>query len=256
MLFKNLHTDLVKFKEDFFQKSDNFSPESIAWGPLGAFVVLLIALFLTTFLSAVAVFVFGNGNFEDPEVFESIPLFWLLTISAASFALPSIGLARVMSGSFREAFYNLGFRKVGIGNLFGTAILLLLVIFGLEMIMSFLTEGEIEQDVGEMIESQASLAVFLGVCVLVPIAEEIFFRGVVFAGIRKKLNFWPAALISGIIFALGHIEGGAENSISIMITILISAIALAWAYEKTNSLWTPIIIHSAMNASAFIVLSG
>ena len=34
---------------------------------------------------------------------------------------------------------------------------------------------------------------------LAPIAEELFFRGFVFSGLRSRMSMWPAALISGLV---------------------------------------------------------
>ena len=43
---------------------------------------------------------------------------------------------------------------------------------------------------------------------LAPIAEELFFRGFVFSGLRSRMTMLPAALISGLVFGLVHAPTG------------------------------------------------
>ena len=96
----------------------------------------------------------------------------------------------------------------------------------------------------------AWLLAFLGFTVVLtaPVAEEVFFRGLLFAGIRKSFGLWPAALSSGFVFSLAHINLGA-----IIPFTLIGAI-LALAYHRTGSLLTPISIHFVFNAISFSIL--
>ncbi|MEX2505262.1 MAG: CPBP family intramembrane glutamic endopeptidase, partial [Egicoccus sp.] len=42
--------------------------------------------------------------------------------------------------------------------------------------------------------------------VMAPILEEIAFRGVLFQSLRRRVGMWPAAVLSGLIFAAVHVE--------------------------------------------------
>ncbi len=44
------------------------------------------------------------------------------------------------------------------------------------------------------------LAILLTAGIIVPIAEEVFFRGVLFHWLRQGWNFWPAAFVSSVNF--------------------------------------------------------
>ena len=48
------------------------------------------------------------------------------------------------------------------------------------------------------------LSQILGPGVLIPAAEEMIFRGLMFAPLRDRMAFWPAALISAALFGLYH----------------------------------------------------
>ena len=91
-----------------------------------------------------------------------------------------------------------------------------------------------------------ALAVFYLVGGIIgPVGEELFFRGVVFGFIRRW-GFWPAMIISTGVFVLAHLSGT-----RIPVTQLVGGVVFSVAYEKTNSLVTPMIIHILGNLSIF-----
>lgn len=78
--------------------------------------------------------------------------------------------------------------------------------------------------------------------VFAPIFEEIAFRGLLFAILRRRLSFVPAALLSASIFALAHGYG-----LIGFVSVLWSGFLWAWIYEKTGSLIPGIIAHAMNN---------
>ncbi len=78
--------------------------------------------------------------------------------------------------------------------------------------------------------------------VFAPIFEELAFRGLLYAILRRRLSFVPAALISASIFALAHGYG-----LIGFISVLWSGLLWAWLYEKTGSLIPGMIAHAANN---------
>lgn len=83
---------------------------------------------------------------------------------------------------------------------------------------------------------------------IVPIAEEVFFRGVLYRWMRQSLRMWPAILISSAIF------GALHGDIAVGGATFVMGILLAWFYERSGSLWAPISIHIINNASKLILL--
>jgi uncharacterized protein len=82
-----------------------------------------------------------------------------------------------------------------------------------------------------------------------PILEEIVFRKIIFGSLHKKMNFFFAALISSVIFALAHFEP--EH------VILYSAMGFTFAflYVKTKRIIVPIIAHVTMNTMVVLLQS-
>lgn len=89
----------------------------------------------------------------------------------------------------------------------------------------------------------AAVAVLIGA----PLSEELFFRGFVFSGLLKW-GFWPAALVSGVLFTLFHLDPGS------MIPFTIIGVMLAWLYYSRGSLWDSITFHFLFNFTSFMLL--
>ena len=101
---------------------------------------------------------------------------------------------------------------------------------------------------------------FLGIagilhsCIIIPIVEEIGFRGIFLAGLLKsRCRPWLAILITAIVFALFHM------SFVKIISTLGFGIIIGWLYWRTGSIIPGIIIHIVNNSLcivfAFIDLS-
>jgi CAAX amino terminal protease family protein len=80
-----------------------------------------------------------------------------------------------------------------------------------------------------------------------PIAEELFFRYCMYNALKYQYsNAFIANIISSVIFGLFHISVyGYDLNPVIILSIL--GIALAYGYEKTKNIWTPMIMHCLYN---------
>lgn len=86
---------------------------------------------------------------------------------------------------------------------------------------------------------------------LVPVVEEVFYRGLIFQGLQRKHRVL-AYVVSAAIFSLIHIIGyiGSADWATLglcFLQYLPAGIALAWAYEKADTIVAPILIHMIIN---------
>ena len=96
--------------------------------------------------------------------------------------------------------------------------------------------------------------VTVAIVVFAPIAEELFFRGIVFnAWLREAGRIW-AYVGSAALFAAIHL------SLESLLPIFLLGLALAWVYERTGNLLAPIAMHATVNgisvAIALVVRFG
>lgn len=101
----------------------------------------------------------------------------------------------------------------------------------------------------ELLEAIPPLPLVVALVVAAPIAEELFFRAVLFSAWEREYGYWRALIGSSAIFALVHL------SLFALAPILILAFVLGYVYARTRSLITVIGIHATFNAiSAAIIL--
>lgn len=92
---------------------------------------------------------------------------------------------------------------------------------------------------------RTALSVLL-IAVLAPVSEELFFRGMVFGGLRGRMAFLPAALLSAAFFGSLHLPTG-PNTVP---PLILFGFLLAWVYERSGSLWPAIVLHLINNSLA------
>ncbi len=84
--------------------------------------------------------------------------------------------------------------------------------------------------------------------IVVPIAEELFFRGMLYRWMRSRWSVWLASVVSSLLFAIVHIE------LATALPVFVLGMVLALVYEHSRSLWTSILIHCVNNLIAIGLL--
>jgi len=181
----------------------------------------------------------------------------LAVASEAIPSLPALGLVRIAEISLFLLIFHIwgdGLRSLGLGpgqirrgirsGLIGSAVFggVVLVGFGIIYLMGqnpfTLFRTRLPAD-----GSDRLLFLLLGGLVA-PVAEEIFFRGILYGRLRK-LGIPAALLISSAIFILAHPSAGFTQSVG--------GVVFALAYERAGWLMTPIVIHVLGNSAIFAV---
>lgn len=77
--------------------------------------------------------------------------------------------------------------------------------------------------------------------ILIPMAEELIFRGMIFASLRECFRFTVSAVLSALLFGLfhGNIPQGVYG--------FILGLAMAWVYENCRTLAAPYLFHISAN---------
>lgn len=122
----------------------------------------------------------------------------------------------------------------------------LLVLF--YMLVNFL--GPTQSDTTQSIQSLSlSLPVlFLDLCILAPVTEEIFMRGLLQGTVFK--NTYIGLVTTSIFFAYLH----GPYTISSFITYLGMGFAFGIRYKTSDNLWNSILLHALNNLVAFFFM--
>ena len=108
-----------------------------------------------------------------------------------------------------------------------------------------------------MMQEDSQLIIW-GTVFLVPLVEELFFRGLIFRNLHGK-NQVAAYLVSMVLFSLLHVAGyiGAYSPLHLLMCFLQylpASFCLCWCYCQTGTIITPIIMHALTNAMSVYYL--
>jgi hypothetical protein len=159
---------------------------------------------------------------------------------------PELGLRAPPAGSSVKAWLDLS-RAVVVFLLTAYSLVFLygvvVEVFGLDFL-------EPSQQLPEDTFDSDAVVIATGALVILgaPIAEEVLFRGFLFAKLRMHLPFVFAAAFSGGLFSLAHGDPG------LIIPFTIVGMLLAYVYERTGTLWGSIGVHFCFNTVTFLIL--
>lgn len=109
----------------------------------------------------------------------------------------------------------------------------------------------------EMVQGNFGLMT-LGTVILVPVAEECFYRGLIF---RNIYDNYPvlAYIVSMVLFSLAHVLGYVlfvdfGTLVLCFFQYLPAGFALAWAYRHSGSIFSSVLIHMSVNQVGMLLM--
>jgi hypothetical protein len=159
----------------------------------------------------------------------------------------------------RASLADFGFRRAGIRRAVSAFVLAVIgyymvtAIYG--AIFHLRGKDKLPSELGVTHSTAALVGAAIFVCVVAPIAEELFFRGFVFGALRRlnlvvagrDLGVWVAAVVTGILFGAVHLSSA---PIQYLIPLGFLGFVLCLVRWQTGSLYPCIALHSANNALA------
>jgi membrane protease YdiL (CAAX protease family) len=128
------------------------------------------------------------------------------------------------------------------------------MVFGVGLVVGLilrLVSGE-TAEAPQQVPSDPSLVVALitvvYAIVIAPLHEELFFRGVLYRGVRDRFGLGPGLLATGLGFSLVHyLEGPWQDALLLMGVMFFNGIAIAWWYERRGTIVAPVVAHMVFN---------
>lgn len=225
-------------------------PPAARWHPVPWLVTLLVPFVVFGFAAARLARAFGLGGSPIAGISAEE-----LLVRTAIVDLPLIaGTLLLARWLLRARPAELGLRRpawadLRYGLIFGTGLFFASIAIGLVQAAAV---GKEPQAIAQALLGHRGLRALaldlLAVAVLTPLAEELLFRGVLFGGLRQRLPFVAAAVLSTVLFMLVH-EPQAWPGVFVL------AFGLALAYERTRTLWAPIATHATVNGLPLLLIA-
>ncbi|UOQ49093.1 CPBP family intramembrane metalloprotease [Gracilibacillus caseinilyticus] len=176
---------------------------------------------------------------------ETFSTWW----SVITFALALVVSFIILKGEMKE-FFDLEHKRIG--NIILWSVLgFFLVMIGqyasilIETFVFGIKPGS--ENTMDLMNVARQMPIFIIIIsVLGPILEELVFRKAIFGTLYKKMNFFFAAIISGLIFATVHMD------FSHLLTYTAIGMIFAFLYVETKRIIVPIIAHMSINTFAVI----
>lgn len=201
--------------------------EEVNWGGTP---ILVVALAFFAVSLPVTILSESAGSLAGSLVFVAFPLFLVLK-------------------TYKRSLDSLKFRKPLVNVFLYTLPLILVLYFGNELVYriteKFIGEFPLDELVEDIIE-RSPIFMSINVGVIGPIGEEVFFRGFAHTALKRKYGFRKGILLSSLFFGVYH---GIPWQIPYA---FVAGLILAYVYEKTQSIYSPILFHIINNSIGVI----
>jgi hypothetical protein len=242
---------------------DQGAPPAATWKPIEALPVALIALGVTAVVGVVfaAISPASVSRGAGGAVRESPAFFALASLAQEAALLGSVLLWIRFVNHGRLGALGVPPRRpwtdaltgvvAGVSMVFGAGIVLQVVHAIVQAILghNVANPEQVPNDV------RGAYLALSGVVVvgLAPLAEETFFRGFLYKGLRRRFSMWPAAVISAFFFGLVHFAG--IRFLLIVPSLILIGVVLAIVYERRQSLLASVAAHATFNLVGFLVIA-
>lgn len=200
---------------------------------------LLILIITIAFIEGASIFLFSDSPLNPMVIIGTARIIETLIITIALMTLEkglsSIGLeiSTIQEGLKKGLLWSIIF------GLITGFIFFILHFAGMNPVA--LISTRLPENINEVL-----LFLIVG-CIIGPVAEEFFFRGIIY-GFLRKWGITVALVLTTVIFIFAH-----HNTGQIPLTQALGGIVFAIAYEIEDNLVVPIIIHILGNTAIFIL---
>lgn len=214
------------------------------WAPIAA----MLAAFLGGTV-AFAVLAVGRGasSVENPPEGVTLGATLVQDVLLVVFALLAV---RVYDGEVRPDW--LGLRQTPFWPAVGACVVMMVGWWIFQLLVVLIFGQPEQQDLVEELKTERSALVLVSfgllVCVLAPVCEELFFRGLMFRVFADRMGLIGGAVLSGAIFGLVHLTGGPLTTGLVLFALGFGFALVRW---WTGSLLPSMGLHALNNAVSF-----
>ncbi|MGH8900738.1 MAG: lysostaphin resistance A-like protein [Egibacteraceae bacterium] len=105
----------------------------------------------------------------------------------------------------------------------------------------------VQRSLRELTTGPAAPLASLVIVAIAPLAEELFFRGMLFQAFERWFGTWLSAVASAGVFAIQHAEPDLLASVIVVVPVFLFGVYLALIFRRCGTIITPIIAHMLFN---------
>lgn len=253
----------------FFRTRKNVADKGLSrpnWTPAEAVAITIAAYFITQFVAGLLISAYLFLRHQSPDSVSDtlassvgvqfsfilavdLLMAWVVYVFIRRRKTP-LTLIGFVKPQLRDVLYVL----IGFGAYF---VLYTVVLTIMHTVIPGLDVNQ-KQELGFDTDSggAALILAFIGLVILPPLVEEFLMRGFLFSGLRTRMKFLPAAVITSVIFASAHLQVGSGRALLWVAAIdtFILSMVLTTLRERSRSLWPGIGLHAVKNSIAFAAL--
>jgi membrane protease YdiL (CAAX protease family) len=214
------------------------------WVPIAA---MLAAFLGGTIAFAVLAVGSGTSSVENPPEGVTLGATLVQDVLLVVFAVLAV---KVYDGQLRPDWFAL--RRTPFWPAVGACLVMMTGWWVFQLLVVLIFGQPEQQDLVEELKSERSELVLVSfgllVCVLAPICEELFFRGLMFRVFADRMGPIGGAALSGAIFGLVHLTGGPLTTGLVLFALGFGFALVRW---WTGSLLPSMGLHALNNALSF-----
>jgi membrane protease YdiL (CAAX protease family) len=239
--------------------SKSSSPIVIICATVGLFFA---AQFLASLVFVFITIITGWGDAEFKAWFDASAFPQFLYVAVSDILIIS-GVWLLLKKK-QQSFKTIGLSK----PLFSDAVKALLaygcyiVMFAIITVISKMVAPSLNLEQEQQIGFEANKGIVnlllagVSLVILPPIVEEILCRGYLYTGLKSRMKFIPATIITSLVFATAHLQFGSDAPLLWVAAIdtFVLSLVLVYLREKTGRLAAPMFLHAYKNLVAFSIL--
>ena len=203
--------------------------------------------FLPVFLAVYVILNIAAGVFIGiaPELGIALPDWIMYIISEAIAFIIVLIYMLIMKINIRR---DMQYKSIGGKDIFMsllTGVLILPMVLFLNAFTMLFSDNYIQESAQGLLE-YPYIAQLILIAVIPPLVEEFIFRGLFF-GTYRKCGVLRAALMSGLVFGMFHLN------INQFAYALVSGVIFAYMVEATGSIWSSVIGHFVVNSYSITI---
>jgi membrane protease YdiL (CAAX protease family) len=113
------------------------------------------------------------------------------------------------------------------------------------------------EQIPENLSANAKILTAVLALVLAPVTEELFYRGILYRGIRDRHGVALGMIVSSLLFGASHVvEAPWRDALFLMTLMVFTGLGLATIYERRGNLVADVAAHIAFNVIGIVIIFG